>query len=59
MTSTDEDLQKVSKDMEALEDSLAATGFPEEQWMLIKQYMILACKQSHLAVVKALEEQKT
>jgi hypothetical protein len=58
MTNTDEGLQKASKDMQAAEDALAATGFPEEQWMLIKQYVLHAVYYHQLVYQKQLEEQK-
>jgi hypothetical protein len=50
----DEELGKAVKDMEDAEDALAAKGFSEDHWMLIKKYMHAAIVHSQLSVTKAL-----
>lgn len=38
----DEELAKAAKEMDDAEDALAKLGFPEDQWMLIKGYVLAA-----------------
>jgi hypothetical protein len=56
MTTTDEDLHKLLKEMDAVEDTLMDSGFSEEQWVLIKQYMLLAINYSQLSIHKTMRE---
>lgn len=48
-------VQQVSDAMEAAEEALIKTGFPEDQWLLIRDYITNALVRSHLLVVKEWE----
>lgn len=50
----DKELEKAAKEMDDAEDALAAKGFPEDQWMLIKSYVLAAITHNQLVVCKAL-----
>jgi hypothetical protein len=52
----DEELAKSGKEMDDAEDALAGLGFPTEQWMLIKRYILAAIIHNTCAVAKAMGE---
>ena len=55
MASLEDDLQNAITDMDDAEDSLVREGFPEDQWMLIKKYILAAIVHNTLSGLKGLE----
>ena len=51
-----EQLRRVIKEMHDAEDALIASGFSEEQWMLIKRYVGYAIVQNQIAASRDLAE---
>jgi hypothetical protein len=51
----DEELQKASKQMDDAESALMKLGYPEEQWLLIRNYILSATLHSQLITAKGFE----
>jgi len=49
----DEEIEKASKDMDSAETALIKIGFPENQWLLIRSYILSATLHSQLITAKA------
>jgi hypothetical protein len=52
-TNVDAEMQKAAHEMDDAEDALIQMGFPVDQWMLIKQYILSAVAHSHWTIAKA------
>jgi hypothetical protein len=51
----DEMLQKTKQDMDNAEDALVRMGFPEDQWVLIRKYILSATLLMQITTAKAWE----
>ena len=49
----DKEIQNAVQAMNDAEDALVQSGFSEDQWMLIKSYVLSAILHNQLAVAKA------
>jgi hypothetical protein len=51
-----EELAKAKKEMNEAEDALVEAGFSEDQWMLIKQYILSAILHNQLIHLRTIQE---
>lgn len=61
MMNLDEEMDKANQEMASAEAALAATNFPQEQWALIKRYIVSAVIYNQIVVartVKTLAQQE-
>jgi hypothetical protein len=49
-------LEQATKDMNDAEDALVRAGFPEEQWLLMRKYILSAINMSHLDIAKRFQD---
>lgn len=50
-----ETLTAVTKEMDDAEDALIASGFPLEQWMLVRKFVLSAILRHQIVLAKAME----
>ena len=53
----DEEIGRLSAEMKLAEGALSDMGFPVEQWMLIKQYVLAAVMHGQLLMLKTMSDQ--
>ena len=52
----DEELKRVTSELHEAEDNLLNSGFPEDQWILIRKYLTSAILQNQLTTLKAWQD---
>ena len=52
----DQEIERVKNEMDSTEDKLIESGFPEEQWMLIKRYIFSATHLNQLVIGKGYQD---
>ena len=51
----DEEFRKTHQDMYDAEDALVRMGFPPDQWILVKKYILSAILSNQITIAKAFE----